>query len=303
MRSYALSPGAMRAPTDRSQTLPAGPQGAAPASRRPARTVPAPRPSAASRPVPSQPSTAQRCPHPTLPLEPSRSLQAAGRDGHKGLGGRIVPAPRSLPGCRSGFPGLRRAAVSVLSPGSPPRCRPRGPAADSRPGFRPRFPSSGPGRLSPQRPAALPHCGEPPPPHLPRRPRSPTWPLAAAPRLPSAHRSLLPPRHGPAAEPSPGEAPLLPPVPTPPRLPAGGAAAARPRRRQGAARPHPAAGPAAAERGALRLGEGERSAITDRFPKTADCRVTVTVPHCFICLWRGLFLNLCPSEAPIPLIS
>lgn len=119
MRSYALSPGAMRAPTDRSQTLPAGPQGAAPASRRPARTVPAPRPSAASRPVLSQPSTAQRCPHPTLPLEPSRSLQAAGRDGHKGLGGRIVPAPRSLPCCRSGFPGLRRAAVSVLSPGSP----------------------------------------------------------------------------------------------------------------------------------------------------------------------------------------
>lgn len=303
MRSYALSPGAMRAPTDRSQTLPAGPQGAAPASRRPARTVPAPRPSAASRPVPSQPSTAQRCPHPTLPLEPSRSLQAAGRDGHKGLGGRIVPAPRSLPCCRSGFPGLRRAAVSVLSPGSPrgaARGAPQRTAGrDSAPASPPPAPAASPRSAPPRSRIAA----NPPPPHLPRRPRSPTWPLAAAPRLPSAHRSLLPPRHGPAAEPSPGEAPLLPPVPTPPRLPAGGAAAARPRRRQGAARPHPAAGPAAAERGALRLGEGERSAITDRFPKTADCRVTVTVPHCFICLWRGLFLNLCPSEAPIPLIS
>lgn len=251
--------------------------------------------------LPAQHSTAMPASHsPTraLSLPPGRRAGRPQRPRRPHCSRTPLPPvlPQRLPGAAP-CGGLRS------EPRLPPRCRPRGPAADSRPGFRPRFPSSGPGRLSPQRPAALPHCGEPPPPHLPRRPRSPTWPLAAAPRLPSAHRSLLPPRHGPAAEPSPGEAPLLPPVPTPPRLPAGGAAAARPRRRQGAARPHPAAGPAAAERGALRLGEGERSAITDRFPKTADCRVTVTVPHCFICLWRGLFLNLCPSEAPIPLIS
>lgn len=227
-------------------------------------------------------------------LSPSRP---PGGTATKGLGGRIVPAPRSLPVRRSGSPELRRAAGSAPSPGSP---RPRCSAAGSRPGFRPRFPTTGPGRLPPPRSRiaanpprltcraalALRH-GRPPPPR-------------GSPQ-PSVHRSRR--GMGRPRSPTPGEAPLLPPVPTPPRLPAGGAAAARPRRWQGAARPLPAAGPAAAERGALRLGEDERSAIADRFPKTTDCRVTVTAPQCFICLWSGLFLDPCPSQAPIPLVS
>lgn len=238
------------------------------ASRSPTRALSLPPCRRAGRP--QKASAAALFPHPA----PSRVAAAAPR----GCGGRRAPlrAPAPSRGAARGAP--QRAAGRDSAPASPPPV----PAA------------------SPRRAPALRRI---PPPHLPRRPRSPTWPPAAAPRLPSARRSPLPPKHGPATEPSPGEAPPLPPVPTPPRLPAGGAAAARPRRWQGAARPLPAAGPAAAERGALWLGGDERSAVADRFPRTTDCGVTVTAPQCFIGLWSGLFLDPCPSEAPIPLIS
>lgn len=151
--------------------------------------------------LPAQHSTAMPASHsPTraLSLPPGRRAGRPQRPRRPHCSRTPLPPvlPQRLPGAAP-CGGLRS------EPRLPPRCRPRGPAADSRPGFRPRFPSSGPGRLSPQRPAALPHCGEPPPasPAAPpslsdmaarRRPAAPLSPPLTAPAEAWAGRGAQP---------------------------------------------------------------------------------------------------------------
>lgn len=151
--------------------------------------------------LPAQHSTAMPASHsPTraLSLPPGRRAGRPQRPRRPHCSRTPLPPvlPQRLPGAAP-CGGLRS------EPRLPPRCRPRGPAADSRPGFRPRFPSSGPGRLPPQRPAALPHCGEPPPasPAAPpslsdmaarRRPAAPLSPPLTAPAEAWAGRGAQP---------------------------------------------------------------------------------------------------------------